>query len=75
MFWDRFWGDEVSAIAPSLARELFDTAVNMGVTRSVSFLQEALNVLNRNQLLYHDLTVDGSFGPKSIEALQQYFSD
>lgn len=72
MFWDRFNGDAVAEIAPTLANELFDTAVNMGVHRAVVFLQRALNALNRNQLLYADVLPDGEFGPRTMQALQAY---
>jgi len=52
-----------------IANEIFDTGVNMGVTRAAEFLQKALNVLNNNGKLYEDLVVDGKIGPKSIAAL------
>jgi lysozyme family protein len=71
-FWDRFWGDEVSKVNFAVAMEIFDNAVNMGVGRSVRFLQEALNVLNRNGILFYDLSVDGSFGAKSLDALMNF---
>lgn len=72
MFWSRFWGDELARLAPRLAFEVFDTAVNMGVHRAVSFLQDALNKLNRDSRLYPDLMVDGVFGAKSLDALRIY---
>jgi lysozyme family protein len=66
-FWDRLQGDAIPDQA--VAEELFDTAVNMGVRRSVRFLQEALNLLNRNQRSYRDLVVDGEPGPKTLATL------
>lgn len=74
-FWDRFNGDAVAEVAPSLANELFDTAVNMGVHRAVIFLQQALNVLNRNQQIYADLVPDGKFGTNTMKALQAYIGN
>ena len=71
-FWDLFWGDDVSELDPDIAYEMFDTAVNLGVSRAVAFLQLSLNVFNRNELLYPDLVVDGVFGRKTFEALQAY---
>ncbi len=66
-FWNRLWGDRLPDQA--LADELLDTAVNMGVRRAVAFLQEALNLLNRNQHDYLDLAEDGLLGPKTLAAL------
>jgi len=68
-FWDRMQGDNLYAVAPKVAAELFDTAVNQGVHRAVSFLQRALNVLNRCGALYPDLSEDGVMGGKSLAAL------
>ena len=66
-FWDKLKGD----LIPSqlLAEELFDTGVNMGTTPAVKFLQEALNVLNRNKALYPDTTVDGVMGASTLSYL------
>jgi len=61
VIWDLMSLDEIDH--QPLADELFDIAVNMGNGRAIKFLQEALNVLNRNQTLYPDLKVDGLFGP------------
>jgi lysozyme family protein len=69
-YWDRFWGDQFSN--QNIANELFDTAVNMGVSRSVKFLQTALNLLNRNKLNYPDIDEDGVFGHKTMNALNSY---
>lgn len=69
-YWDKFQGDAIPDQA--LAEELFDTAVNLGVARAVAFLQRALNVLNRNGVLYADLVDDGVFGPRSLAALGAY---
>lgn len=68
--WQQFIGDELPDQA--VAEELFDTAVNLGMTRAISYLQQALNSLNRNGDLYPDLVVDGSFGRRTLEALQAY---
>ncbi|HBB40901.1 MAG: hypothetical protein COW73_03910 [Nitrospirae bacterium CG18_big_fil_WC_8_21_14_2_50_70_55] len=67
LYWDQFQGDALPD--QRLAEELFDTAVNLGVRRAVRFLQEALNLLNRNQRTYADLVVDGWLGEKSLAAL------
>ncbi len=69
-YWAPIKGDQLDDDA--VAQELFDTAVNMGVRRAVRFFQEALNLLNRNQKNYADLTVDGWLGDKSLAALGAY---
>jgi len=69
-YWDRFQGDEISI--QEIAEELFDTSVNMGVHRAVIFLQQALNLLNRNQKNYSDIVEDGGFGPRTLKTLEIY---
>jgi lysozyme family protein len=71
-YWDRFQGDAISA--QQLADELFDTGVNMGVHRAVRFLQEGLNLLNRNQKSYPDILEDGKSGPGTLGALNKYLA-
>lgn len=53
-----------------LALEMFDNAVNFGTKRSVIFLQQALNSLNRNGKLFNDLKEDGVFGKNTMDALR-----
>lgn len=55
---------------PKLAGELFDAAVNCGLTRAASWLQRALNALNVRGGLYHDIPVDGQLGNVTLGALQ-----
>jgi len=69
-FWDIFLGDKITN--QDLANELFDTGVNMGISRAVTFLQQGLNVLNRNQALYPDIVVDGKFGNNTLNAINKY---
>lgn len=69
-YWDKFLGDDISS--QDIAMELYDTGVNMGVRRSVRFLQNGLNLLNRNQKNYQDLVVDGWLGLRSLEVLSKY---
>ena len=65
-YWDKFDGDK---LPQAIANELFDTAVNMGTRIAVRFLQKSLNVANRNQSLFPDLTVDGKYGAKTGTAV------
>lgn len=69
---DRFWSALQcdSILAQSIANELFDTAINMGVHRAVRFLQESLNLLNRNERDYPDIIEDGILGPRTLSTLE-----
>lgn len=69
-YWDRFLGDNITD--QQVAMEIYDTGVNMGLRRSVRYLQHGLNLLNRNQQNYDDLVVDGWLGKKSLGALSDY---
>ncbi|NMB83098.1 MAG: hypothetical protein GYA14_14900 [Ignavibacteria bacterium] len=66
-FWNKIKGDELQY--QSLANELYDNAVNMGVSKSIEYLQRTLNILNKNQLSYNDIAVDSMMGIKTIVAL------
>jgi lysozyme family protein len=74
-FWCRFQGDKVAAISPPVACELFDTAVNLGLSDAVRFFQTAMNMQNRYQQLYPDLRVDGQLGQKTINTLERYLGN
>lgn len=69
LYWERPAYAFVAEIAPDLAAELFDTAVNMGVATASGFLQRALNALNRNAQDYPDLVIDRAVGAKTLAAL------
>jgi len=71
-YWDKFWGDEVPD--QDIANELFDTSVNLGVRRAVKFVQESVNLLNRNQKNYKDTEIDGYFGRGTLKVIQQYLA-
>ena len=72
MFWDRFQGDTLPS--QELGEEMFDTGVNMGVSRAVKFLQRSLNYLNRNGKLFPDMVGDGQLGPTTLKHLNTYLS-
>jgi len=73
---NRYWSgpkfDQVAAICPAIGDELFDTAVNMGVSAAGKFLQRALNVLNRGATDYPDIGTDGMIGPMTLHALEGF---
>jgi len=72
----RYWTaprfDKVAELNPLIAEELLDTGVNMGPAVAVTFLQRALNVLNRKGADYADIAVDGRIGPATLGALAAY---
>ena len=70
LYWDRIWGNSIPE--QSIAEKLFDTSVNLGVKRAVGYLQDGLNLLNRNQKNYNDIVSDGLFGRNTLNALKTY---
>lgn len=69
-YWDVLQLDEIDALFAALADRLFDVSVNQGPGAAGTFLQRALNVMNRGQQLYPDLAVDGAVGPATLAALR-----
>jgi lysozyme family protein len=65
-FWNRFLGDQI--INQEVANELFDIAVNMGVSKAVTFLQSSLSIF-QNALI---VVIDGSFGPATFKCLDNF---
>ena len=72
IYWTRPQLDQVAARAPALAAELFDTGVNMGPAVAVTFLQRALNALNRGASDYPDVVLDGRIGAQTLAALDRF---
>lgn len=72
-YWKKFWGGAIPS--QGIAEELFDSAVNMGLSDAVKFLQKGLNVLNRRGKLYDDIVIDGRFGKKTLRALMAYLAE
>lgn len=70
LYWNRFWGDKIPQ--QRLVEKLFDTSVNLGVKQAVMYLQEGLNLLNRNQKNYDDIVMDGLFGRQTLKVLDIY---
>lgn len=64
-YWDVLNLDQLQS--DKVANELFDTAVNCGVTKASKILQEALNLTNNNGKLYPDISIDGKVGPVTIK--------
>jgi len=72
LYWNIFWGDLIPNQA--IANELFDCGVNLGTHRAIKYLQIALNILNRNGVLYDDIVEDGIYGPATHNVLNTYLS-
>lgn len=60
-WWDKYDYNRIEAL--SIAKKVFDFAVNMGATASHKLLQRSVNALKTQKLI-----VDGILGPKTIEA-------
>lgn len=71
-YWNACRCDELYKIHPLLAFHVFDLAVNGGQGLVIKHVQETLNVLNRHERDYQDITVDGSIGPGTLNALNAY---
>jgi Putative secretion activating protein len=71
-YWNKMNLDTVFLISPSLADKLFDQSVNLGVSRTVKWLQRALNAFNRKQKDYNDIGVDGGLGNETIKSLNAF---
>ena len=73
---DKYWDvNRLDDFPQSIAEEMFDTGVNMGVGRAGRFLQQSLNYLNRDGRLFDELTVDGKIGPASLNAMDECYRD
>lgn len=72
IYWLKPKFDEIAKLAPKVAAEMFDTGVNMGTATAISFVQRALNALNRQERDYQDLMIDRAIGPATLGALMLY---
>lgn len=70
IYWDRFWGDRIPD--QTIAEELFDTSLTLGVHSAVCFLQEGLSLLSGQGEKHVSLLEDGCFGPLTMETLEAY---
>lgn len=64
--------DRVDNLSSAVAVELADTGVNCGISFASGILQEALNLLNRQEADYKDVSADKSIGPATLAALASY---
>lgn len=68
-YWDKFKGDDINSSKTAI--ELFDIAVNMGVSTAVRFLQQSINILNKNGKLWPEINEDGIMGPNTLQITNQ----
>ncbi|MCK5919894.1 MAG: hypothetical protein KAG66_03075 [Methylococcales bacterium] len=67
-YWNIIGGSSIDS--QEVANMVYDCAVNMGAHRAGTFFQRTLNLLNRNQVDYLDVKVDGLIGRKSNHAYE-----
>ena len=69
-FWDVLKLDDLRD--QRISEELFDTAVNQGPGVAARYLQEALNLLNRDEADYPDISEDGIIGPITLGLVNRH---
>ena len=67
-FWDVFDCDN---LPQQIANEVFEQSVNIGVFHCTKNIQKAVNLLNRDESLWEDISVDGKPGPGTKKALMK----
>lgn len=74
LYRDKYWNPILGDDIPNqhVANKVFDTGVNQGVATSVDYLQQSLNLLNRNERNYADVDVDRKMGPATLAALRAF---
>ncbi len=76
IYLNRYWlephFDQIAVLSPAIAEELCDTGVNCGVPFAKPLIQDALNLLNRQEADYKDLKVDGAIGKATLSALAAF---
>ena len=72
-WWQRLKLSRIVLLAGyELAELMFDFGINAGRRNCVKSLQEILNVHNKVETLYKDLTVDGIMGQKTLDAIEGF---
>lgn len=69
-YWDPMRLDEIDALAPPVASEMFEFGYHAGPNRAALHLQRCLNALNRRRKDYDDIVVDGAVGGRTLMALR-----
>ena len=74
-YWDINHCEEIAQWYEPVALELFDTSVNMGARTAAKYFQIALNVMNKDQLMYFNIAVDRIIGPTTLMTMRKLTSD
>jgi len=69
-YWNRLRLDEIGMTSKALAKELFDSCVNVGVHRAGTWLQESLNLLCRD-IRKGNIAVDGIIGNGTLSRYRE----
>jgi lysozyme family protein len=64
VYWDNISLDKVDKWSEAVAIEIFDIAVNLGISRAQIYFQTALNIIGLSRVL-----VDGKIGSKTLLAM------
>jgi lysozyme family protein len=72
-FWNPMKLDQILAIQPLIAYQMFNVGINSGGTTAVKQLQHFLNLMNNNGSLWPDMPEDGNCGPTTVGTLQKYY--
>lgn len=64
----------VLALSPMIGGELVAAGINLGPSRPSRWLQENLNIFNRQERDYDDIATDGIIGNATIGALHDYLA-
>ncbi|WP_435955311.1 glycoside hydrolase family 108 protein [Dryocola sp. BD626] len=73
-YWIKPGFDKLAQLSLPLAFKLCDAGVNIGPAYPGRWLQQWLNLFNKCQKKYADITVDGALGQKTMQALQAFLS-
>jgi len=73
-YWQVLSLDEISIRSPIIADKLFDFGINAGVKTAAKHMQGQLNLLNRQQRDYQDITEDGDIGGQTLGALDAFYT-
>ncbi|MCZ2393432.1 MAG: hypothetical protein LC105_06230 [Chitinophagales bacterium] len=69
-YYENFWLPNKLSEIPDIkiTNKLYDMGVNLGIKIAAMLFQKALNITNRNQRDYKDITVDGVIGNSTLQA-------
>jgi lysozyme family protein len=68
-YWNCFSGDKL--FSQLIADELLELTANLGLQDGIEIIQSVINLLNRNERLYFDISVDGIFGNETLKTLKK----